>query len=77
MKCVETLYINSGIDGAINQLLEIIAHYYGADRSYIFEFDEDMKMLHNTYEWCAEGIEPEIEFLSNVEMSVIERWLHF
>lgn len=77
VECVQTLYMNSGIDGAINQLLEIIAHYYCADRSYIFEFDEDMKMLHNTYEWCAPGIEPEIEFLSNVEMSVIDRWLHF
>ena len=75
VECVQTLYMNSNIDGAINQLLEIIAHYYSADRSYIFEFDDDMKMIHNTYEWCAEGIEPEIEFLSNVEMSVISRWL--
>ena len=77
VECVQTLYMNSGIDGAINQLLEIIAHYYCADRSYIFEFDEDMKFIHNTYEWCADGIEPEIDFLSTVEMSVIDRWLHF
>lgn len=77
VECVQTLYMNRGIDWAINQLLEIIAHYYCADRSYIFEFDDDMKMIHNTYEWCAEGIKPEIDFLSNVEMSVISRWLEY
>lgn len=77
VECVQTLYISDNIDDAINQLLEIIADFYDADRSYIFEFDTDMQLTHNTYEWCAPGIEPEIHLLQNVEMSVIERWLYF
>lgn len=77
VECVQTLYISDNIDDAINQLLEIIADFYDADRSYIFEFDSDMQITHNTYEWCAPGIEPEIQQLQNVEMSVIERWLYF
>lgn len=77
VECVQTLYISDNIDTAINRLLEIIADFYSADRSYIFEFDEDMKLTHNTYEWCAPGVEPEIDMLQNVEMTVINRWLHF
>ena len=77
VECVQTLYIGDNVDGAINRLLEIIADYYGAERSYIFEFDDDMKMIHNTYEWCAPGIESELELLRNVEMSVIDRWMYF
>lgn len=77
VECVQTLYINDNIDDAINQLMEIIADFYEADRSYIFEFDNDKQLLHNTYEWCAAGIEPEIQMLQNVEMAVIDRWLYF
>lgn len=77
VECVQTLYINDNIDDAINQLMEIIADFYEADRSYIFEFDNDKQLIHNTYEWCAAGIEPEIQMLQNVEMSVIDRWLYF
>lgn len=75
VECVQTLYINDNIDQAIDRLLGIIAGYYKADRCYIFEFSKDMKLAHNTYEWCAEGITPEKEMLADVDMSVIDRWL--
>ena len=75
VECVQTLYISDNIDQAIDRLLGIIAGYYKADRCYIFEFSKDMKLAHNTYEWCAEGITPEKEMLADVDMSVIDRWL--
>lgn len=77
VECVQTLYISDNVDEAINKLLMIIAKYYAADRSYIFEFDLNAPMIHNTYEWCADGIEAEIGTLQNVDISVIERWLYF
>ena len=77
IKCVHTLHISDNMDEAINELLSIIADFYKADRGYIFEFDDDMVMIHNTYEWCREGIEPAIELLADVEMKTIDRWLRY
>ena len=75
VECVQTLYISENIDEAIDKLLGIIAGYYDADRSYIFEFDKDMNIIHNTYEWCAPGITPEKEMLADVDIAGISRWL--
>lgn len=75
VECVQTLYISDNIDEAIERLLGLIAEYYDADRSYIFEFSKDQKLVHNTYEWCADGIAPEKEMLADVDVLVIERWL--
>lgn len=77
VECVQTLYISDNVDEAINRLLQIIGEFYNAERCYIFEFDNDMNIIHNTYEWCAQGVESELELLKNVEMSVIERWLYY
>lgn len=77
IKCVHTLHISDNIDEAINELLSIIAGFYKADRGYIFEFDGDEVMMHNTYEWCREGVEPAIELLADVEIKTIDRWLSY
>lgn len=77
VECVQTLYISDNVAEAINRLLQIIGDFYNAERCYIFEFDNDMNIIHNTYEWCAQGVESELEMLKNVEMSVIERWLYY
>ena len=77
IKCVHTLHISDNMDEAINELLSIIADFYKADRGYIFEFEDDMVMMHNTYEWCKEGVEPAIELLADVEIKTIDRWFHY
>lgn len=75
IQCIKTLYMTEDTGEAIDSLLKIIAEYHDAERAYIFEFDDDGIWIHNTYEWCADGIEPQIEMLRNVEKSVIDRWL--
>lgn len=77
IKCVHTLHISENMDKAIDELLSIIADFYKADRGYIFEFDDDGVMMHNTYEWCDEGVEPAIELLANVEVKTIDRWIRY
>lgn len=77
LKCVHTLHSSENIQAAIHELLTIIGEFHDADRSYIFEFDNDEIMMHNTYEWCKEGIEPQIGLLADVEISVIDRWLSY
>jgi diguanylate cyclase (GGDEF)-like protein/PAS domain S-box-containing protein len=54
------------IHDGIRHGLERIGQFAQADRSYVFLFSENDKKVNNTHEWCAEGIEPQIERLKDV-----------
>lgn len=72
--CIQTLNQNIDIKQAINQLLKLIGDYHCADRSYIFEIDFDEKVVSNTYEWCKEGIAPQIDKLQGVSFRLMQSW---
>lgn len=74
LECIQELYTKSGIN-AYNKFLETLGKYYAADRAYIFEFDDDTEIIHNTYEWCEQDIEPAIGLLANVAKSIITPWI--
>ncbi len=59
----------------INSALERIGSFVGADRSYIFDYNFEAKTSNNTYEYCAEGISPEIDNLQNLPIEVLADWL--
>lgn len=42
--------------------------------AYIFEDCDEKHVTKNTYEWCADGIVPEIHELQNVDMDIIGWW---
>lgn len=75
MECVRTLYFSDDVNAAINKILSIIAGFHNADRAYIFEFDKERTLINNTYEWCRDGIEPQMDMLQGLDINVIERWL--
>ena len=75
MDCITILRRNEDYENACNKLLDLAASFYGADRSYIFEFDLGSQRLSNTYEWCAEGIEAEISKLQNLDIAIVDRWI--
>lgn len=55
------------VDIGINRALEIIGKFVDVDRSYVCLYaDNEKKKMDNTHEWCAEGIEPQIENLKEV-----------
>lgn len=58
---------------AINNLLEKIGHFTKADRAYIV--DEKNGCYYNTYEWCNEGIEPQINQLQNLRAEDMPYWI--
>lgn len=58
---------------AINNLLEKIGHFTKADRVYIV--DEKDGCYYNTYEWCNEGIEPQINQLQNLRAEDMPYWI--
>ena len=58
----------------LNSILENIAGYYDADRAYIFEMDQKSEVFNNTFEWCREGISPEIDNLQNIPFDGLDCW---
>jgi PAS domain S-box-containing protein len=71
-------YINLeliNIEASINQSLGELSQFVDVDRALIFEYDWENKVCHNTYEWCAEGIESHISELKNVPFSGMPEWV--
>ena len=56
------------------QLLQYIGENLNSDRAYIFEANLD-GTFDNTYEWCREGVSPQIDNLKNVPYEgVLDTW---
>ena len=75
---ISTEYINAdlqNIDGLINNSLQKMGEFVEADRSYIFSYNLTDNTTNNTHEWCAPGIEPEIQNLQNIPVEYIPQWL--
>lgn len=51
---------------SIHDILELAGRKMNVSRVYIFENSEDNRFCSNTFEWCNEGIEPEIQNLQNI-----------
>ncbi len=59
------------IDQGISQALAEIGAFVEADRSYVFMYTEDGERMNNLYEWCAEGIEPQIAHLQEMPIHAL------
>ncbi len=53
---------------SVDELLQELGTLYRADRAYVFEDDPSKGITCNTYEWCAEGMIPEIDNLKEVSL---------
>ncbi len=62
-------------DIGINNVLQKIGEFAGADRSYVFVFKNNKTKMDNTHEWCAEGIEPQIENLKDIDAESLPWWM--
>lgn len=72
-----TTYINISEDElheTIQLSIKKLGEFVDADRMYIFEYDWKKNTTKNTYEWCAPGIEPQIEHLQETSLEGIEEW---
>jgi PAS domain S-box-containing protein len=71
-------YINmplSKVKEHIQASLQELGTFVGADRAYIFDYDFQEGDCSNTYEWCGDGISPEIENLQHVPLEFIPQWV--
>lgn len=58
-------------DGSVDDALEHLGTFFGADRSYVFRFSEDYSFMSNTHEWCAEGVESQKDNITDFPTSNI------
>ena len=55
------------VDSGINRSLAMLGEFVDVDRCYVCLYSNDKKTsMDNTHEWCAKGIEPQIEKLKGV-----------
>ena len=62
------------VDAALNESLAAIGEFAGVDRAYIFRFTADRRAMDNTHEWCADGIEPQIDMFQGFPTEALPWW---
>ena len=75
---ISTHFINltsEEIDAAIEGALQIIGEFEDVDRSYVFLLNHQEQTMNNTHEWCAAGIEAQIENLKNIPLNIMPWWM--
>jgi DNA-binding transcriptional LysR family regulator len=55
--------------------LERVAKSAYASRAYIFRYDWERCTMSNTYEWCADGVTPEIQNLQDIQNALFPEWI--
>ena len=78
IKCVRILLEEDDSDRAIEKTIALAGRQYRADRCYVFESGLDSgnrRVVHNTHEWCAPGIEPQIHILQNLPIGLVSPWM--
>lgn len=75
MECAKQLYHTADIYATVCNVLGQIGAFLKAERAYIFDI-RDNKMF-NTYEWCAEGVQPQVENLQDLDVSLIDGWMPY
>lgn len=64
------------LDDIMPSILKSVGKYTAADRAYIFEWSSEKKeSFKNTFEWCASGIEPQIQNLQKVPVCLMQNWV--
>lgn len=69
-----TLNTNIPFSEKIQQTLIMLGNFTQASRVYIFQNDAKQSFTSNTFEWCNEGIESQMQTLQQVPISMIEDW---
>ncbi|WP_143311588.1 PAS domain S-box protein, partial [Candidatus Methanoperedens nitratireducens] len=68
---ISTRFINLSpdeIDSNMNYTLQKIGDFANVDRSYVFIFYDNRAKMDIIHEWCAEGIEPQIQNLKRLSV---------
>ncbi len=59
------------IEVEIEHVLKIIGEFCRVDRSYLILISDEGKVIKDSYEWCAESIEPQIKNVNGLLLEII------
>ena len=74
VRSISTQFIGlepADLESALEETLQALGSFLGVDRSYILRFSPDLTGVERAHEWCAEGVEPQIEVLQNLPPDMI------
>jgi GAF domain-containing protein len=74
---ISTKFINIAadeMDRTIQETLQRIGELTNLDRSYVFLYFDNLTRVDCVFEWCAEGIEPEIQNLKGLKLNRNSWW---
>lgn len=74
---ISNTFIGISLDETHETIIEALGElgrFTDADRSYVFEYDFDHKTATNTYEWCRDGIAPQIANLQDLPIDHLQDW---
>lgn len=66
MRIFSALYSTQDLSVGINKMLALAGKTFDVSRAYIFEDTADGKYCCNTFEWCNDGVNPEMDTLQDV-----------
>lgn len=72
MECIKKMYGCVDKSEYMDEILQIIGNYLGAERTYLFEINGTT--MNNTFEWCRLGITPQISYCQNMDVVLMEPW---
>jgi len=75
---ISTRFINmppTDINLEINSVLKQIGEFEQVDRCYVFQVDQLNAMMTNTHEWCAPGVDAQIENLKDIPTGLFPWWI--
>lgn len=75
---ISSEYINIPIEKvsqSVNKSLKEMSEFVHADRAYIFRYDFAEKTCSNVYEYCNEGITPQIDNLQDIPLEMMGDWV--
>lgn len=72
MECIKKMYGCVDKSEYMDEILQIIGNYLGAERTYLFEINGTT--MNNTFEWCRLGITPQISYCQNMDVELMEPW---
>ncbi|MBI9063394.1 MAG: PAS domain S-box protein [Marinilabiliaceae bacterium] len=68
------LISNQAFSTKINHVLKTLGEFADVSRIYIFENFDDNKRFRNTFEWCNEGVDAQIENLQDFAYTDFPAW---
>ena len=73
---ISSRFLESGdFNFSVNSSLRDMGILSKADRAYLFLFNDDMTLMKNTHEWCAEEVSPRIHKFQDLRTESFPWWM--